>query len=228
MLPASLVPPTAVRSRALKPCIGWLVCSPLCHPAYYHSAVLLMLTMPDEINQPVLPQGAPLPPDRDGIVERAAKGAGKGAWRLLTAPLRSKLFLLCTLFTGTGAALVAVPGLANGLGPAGETLAAWSPWLLRIGVSFLAAFIFAFLVKRVIKLALLVGGAAVVGAIVIHKLGLGLESEHVAAVKTTVADAAQHAQAYADGVWANIKQYLPSSGAAGAGMWRGARQKFEV
>jgi hypothetical protein len=130
--------------------------------------------------------------------------------------------------TGLGAALVAAPALGKHFGVSGDALVSWAPWMLRIGVSFLAAFVFAFLVKRVIMLALLVGGIALAGAFIIHKLGLGLESSHVEAVKDSVAHAAHEVQAYADSTWAHIKQYLPSGGAAGAGLWRGARQKFEA
>lgn len=166
--------------------------------------------------------------DRDGVVERAAKTAGRGVWRLLTAPLRSKLFMLGLLVTGLGAALVAAPALGKHFGGSGDALVSWAPWMLRVGVSFLAAFVFAFLVRRVITLALLVGGVALAGVFIIHKLGLGLDSSHVEAVKDTIASTTQEVQAYADSTWANMKQYLPSGGAAGAGLWRGARQKFEA
>lgn len=172
-----------------------------------------------------------MPPDgpsHDGVVGRAAKSAGKGLFRLITAPLRSKLFVLGALVTGLGAALIAVPALAKQFGGSGDQLVSWAPWMLRIGVSFLAAFIFAFFVRRVIKLALLVGGAAIIGAIAVHKLGIGLESSHVDAIKSTVQNVTAEAQAYADSTWATIKHYLPSGGAASAGLWRGARQKFEA
>jgi hypothetical protein len=184
----------------------------------------------EQIQSSAAEQHAPRSPsvDRDSLAERAVKSAGKGVFRLLTAPFRSKLFLLGCIVTGLGGALIVAPTLGKQFGGMGDTLVALSPWMLRVGISFLAAFLFAFFVKRVIKLALLVGGSAVLIAIAVHKLGLGMSAEHVDMVKDTVTHATQEAQAYADGLWASIKPYLPSSGAAGVGMWRGATRKFEA
>ena len=136
---------------------------------------------------------------------------------LLRGAFGSKLFALAALLTAGG---VCYHALAKGGTP--ET-ASWSLWAMRIGVSFLVAFLFAYLIKRAIKTALLVGAVLIGGAILLHKLGIGVSDEHLASLKDATARSAEYIQHQADTAWATIKTYLPSGGAAGAGLWKGAR-----
>ena len=151
-----------------------------------------------------------------GVAAGAIAGAGLG---FFLSPLKSKLFLLGLV--ATGAATYFVVGAAMK-----EPAAAppdWAPSTLRVGSSFLAAFVFAYLVRRAIVMALLIGGVLVAGAVVLHKLGLGVSQEQLDTINQTVSDATEQVQKTADTAWTHIKPYLPSGGAAGFGLFRGAR-----
>jgi uncharacterized membrane protein (Fun14 family) len=160
------------------------------------------------------------------VATTAASGAAGAGLGLISSPFKSKIFLLVLLTTLGSAGWIAYRAVNDTASESFVDNAA--PWLLRAGISFIAAFIFAYLVKRVIKLALIVGGVLIAGAIVIHKLGLGLSASDVDNVKDHVRDAAAAVQQQADTWWSTIKTYLPSGGAAGAGLWRGARQKSDA
>lgn len=147
-----------------------------------------------------------------------AAGLGLG---LFLSPFKSKIFFLVLTLTVASAGWLAYCSFTDTAGS--DTLNALAPWTLRAGISFIAAFIFAWLVRKVVKLALLVGAVLVGGAILIHKLGLGLTAHDIDHLKTNVADAAATIQSTADTWWTTLKTYLPSGTAAGAGIWRGAR-----
>lgn len=157
-----------------------------------------------------------------GSATAATAGLAGAGLALVTSPLRSWLFKL---------ALVAVLGSAGWLGYRAATGGtadpgmpdSIAPWLLRVSISFLAAFVFAYTLKRAIKLALLVGVVVVGCVYAAHKLGLGLSAADVENVQQQMADAASAAQHAADGWWAQVKHYLPSGSAAGVGIWRGSR-----
>lgn len=151
-----------------------------------------------------------------GVAAGAIAGAGLG---FFLSPLRSKLFLLALLATGAAAYFVVSAGMKDPAAAPPD----WAPTTLRVGASFLAAFVFAYLVRRAIVLALLVGGVLVAGAVVLHKLGLGVSQQQVDTINQTVHDAAEQVQKTADSTWTHIKPYLPSGGAAGFGLFRGAR-----
>lgn len=159
---------------------------------------------------------------------RVAGGAAMGlTLGLLFSPLRSKLFVLALLGTLAGAGVL-VYGAVKGDEASSGVLSSGSlrdgaPWALRVGVSFMAAFVFAFLLRKVVKWALLVGGTLIAAAVLVHTLGLGLSAEHVEQVRDAVESSAEVAQDAASSLWARITPYLPSGGAAGLGMWRGAR-----
>ncbi len=162
------------------------------------------------------PVGAPQPESRKN--SRSLLG-------LLFSPLRSKMFMLACLGVlfggGTMVANAMKEGSAAGSMPSLAMDAA--PWALRVGISFIVAFVFAFLVRKAIKWGLILGGLLVGGAILVHKLGLGLSADDVASLKQHVDEVARTAQHAADTLWANIKTYLPSAGSAGIGLWRGAK-----
>ncbi len=151
-----------------------------------------------------------------GLAAGTIAGAGLG---LFFSPLKSKLFLLALLATGAAAYFVVSAGMKDPAAAPPE----WAPTTLRVGSSFLAAFVFAYLVRRAIVMALLIGGALVAGAVVLHKLGLGVSQEHIDTINQTVSDATEEVQKTADSAWTHIKPYLPSGGAAGFGLFRGAR-----
>ncbi len=140
---------------------------------------------------------------------------------LLFLPLRSKMFLLASLGVLFGGGTMVANAMNEGT-VSGLALDA-SPWALRVGISFIAAFVFAYLVRKAIKWGLILGGLLIGGAILVHKLGLGLSADDVASLKHHVDEVARTAQHAADTLWANIKTYLPSAGSAGFGLWRGAK-----
>jgi uncharacterized membrane protein (Fun14 family) len=147
-----------------------------------------------------------------------AAGLGMG---FFFSPFKSKLFFVVLLLTLGSTGWLVARSLTDMHGNA--ALDSATPWMLRAGISFIAAFIVAWLVRKVIKIALLVGAVLVGGAVLIHKLGLGLSASDIDHLKSNVADAANTMQATADTWWTTIKTYLPSGTAAGAGLWRGAR-----
>lgn len=141
--------------------------------------------------------------------------------RLLLIPFRSKLFLLACIGVAFGAGSILTDSAKAGAMPDFALEAA--PWALRVSISFIAAFIFAFLVRKAIKYGLILGGLLIGAAFLIHKFGLGFSADDVASLKHHVDEVARSAQHAADTLWANIKTYLPSAGSAGVGLWRGAR-----
>lgn len=166
-------------------------------------------------------QSNPLPENAASSAATLAGGAAGLGMGFFLSPFKSKIFFIVLLLTlGSTGWLVArsFTDLHSN-----AALDSTTPWMLRVGVSFLAAFIFAWLVRKVIKIALLVGAVLIGGAILIHKLGLGLSTSDIDHLKDNVAETAQAVQRTADSLWATIKTYLPSGTAAGAGLWRGAR-----
>lgn len=151
-----------------------------------------------------------------GAAAGAIAGAGLG---FFFSPLKSKLFLLALIATGAAAYFVVSAGMKEPAAAPPD----WAPTTLRVGSSFLAAFVFAYLVRRAIVMALLIGGVLIAGAVVLHKLGLGVSQEHIDTINQTVHDATEQVQKTADTAWTHIKPYLPSGGAAGFGLFRGAR-----
>lgn len=154
--------------------------------------------------------------DTTPVVAAAVTGVGLG---LFFSPFRSKLFLLALLATGAGAYFVASASMKQPAVAPPE----WAPVALRVGVSFLAAFVFAYLVRRAIVMALIVGGILIGGAVLLHTLGLGVSQQQLDSLGQTVHDTAEKMQQTADSAWAHIKPYLPSGGAAGFGFYRGVR-----
>jgi uncharacterized membrane protein (Fun14 family) len=142
------------------------------------------------------------------------------AFSLVFAPLRSKLFLLATLLAGGGAGSIIYQNM-NGTGSAATSSA--STWAFRIGISFVVAFLFAFLVKRAVKFALFVGATLVAGAYFLNKLGIGVTEQHMQSLEEGTKGAAGWLQLQADTMWAKVSQYLPSGVTAGFGLFRGAR-----
>ncbi|HLP85835.1 MAG TPA: hypothetical protein VK157_15905 [Phycisphaerales bacterium] len=159
--------------------------------------------------------------DASSAAATIAGGAAGFGMGMLFSPLKSKIFFLVLAATAASAGWL-VFRATNGAGES-TALDSAAPWMLRAGVSFIAAFVFAFLVRKVIKVALLVGAILIGGAVLIHKLGLGLSTSDIDHLKDNVAETAQAVQRTADSLWATIKPYLPSGGAAGVGLWRGAR-----
>lgn len=171
-------------------------------------------------DSPELPQDSTGPIAANaGAVTGGLAGAGLA---LATAPLRSLLFKLAAAALLGSAGWLAYRAV-TGSGANPGTLDAVAPGLLRVSISFLAAFVFAYALKRANKLALLVGLVLVGCVYAAHKLGLGLSAADVENLKHQVADAASVAQHAADNWWAQVKHYLPSGSAAGVGLWRGSR-----
>lgn len=166
-------------------------------------------------------QSNPVPENAATSAATLAGGAAGLGMGFFFSPFKSKIFFVVLLLTLGSTGWLIARSFADIQSNA--ALDSASPWMLRAGISFLAAFIFAWLVRKVIKIALLVGAVLVGGAILIHKLGLGLTATDVEQLKANVADAAHTMQATADTWWTTIKTYLPSGTAAGAGLWRGAR-----
>lgn len=166
------------------------------------------------------------PQEQTGILADATTTAAAGAaglgLGLITSPFRSRLFKLALLAMIASAGWLAYRAAFGGTGVQ-TTPDSVAPWLLRLSISFAAAFVFASLLRRALKLAVLVGVALVGCVYAAHKLGLGVTAADVENVKHQAADAATAAQHAADGWWAAAKPYLPSSGAAGVGLWRGSK-----
>jgi uncharacterized membrane protein (Fun14 family) len=99
-----------------------------------------------------------------------------------------------------------------------------APWSLKAGISFIAAFVFSFLLRLAIKMALLIGGTLIAGAMLLHWLGLGVSGEHIDSLKEGMQQTAAAIKQQGEAMWETAKQYLPSGAAAGAGLWKGARQ----
>ncbi|GDX99534.1 hypothetical protein LBMAG48_19380 [Phycisphaerae bacterium] len=160
-------------------------------------------------------------PDASSAAATLAGGAAGFGFGMLLSPLKSKIFffvLTATLASGGWLIYRAVHGSG-----AENTIDSLAPWTLRAGVSFIAAFVFAYLVRKVVKIALLIGALLVGGAILIHKLGLGLTTSDIDHLKDNIAHTAESMQHTADSWWTTAKAYLPSSTAAGAGVWRGTK-----
>ena len=73
-------------------------------------------------------------------------------------------------------------------------------------------------------MALLIGGTLIAGAMLLHWLGLGVSTEHVDALKEGLQHTTTAIKQQGDHMWEIAKTYLPSGTAAGAGLWKGARQ----
>jgi uncharacterized membrane protein (Fun14 family) len=147
--------------------------------------------------------------------------------RLFLLPFKSKLFALATLAVlfGAGTMIYNAAQAHNGGGGSMDNLAIdAAPWSLKAGVSFIAAFVFAFLLRLAIKMALLIGGTLIAGAMLLHWLGLGVSTEHVDALKEGLQHTTTAIKQQGDHMWEIAKTYLPSGTAAGAGLWKGARQ----
>lgn len=166
-------------------------------------------------------QPAPQHDPSASTVATLTGGAAGLSMGMFLSPLKSKLFFLTLILTLGSAGWLTYRALTDTA--AGTSLDSFAPWTLRAGVSFIAAFIFAWLVRKVIKIALLVGAVLIGGAVLIHKLGLGLTASDIDTLKSNVADAAATIQTTADTWWTTLKTYLPSGTAAGAGIWRGAK-----
>lgn len=148
-----------------------------------------------------------------------AISAGAGSLMgLVTSPLRSKLFLLALTATIAGGGMLAKAAINHEPAPPG-----WASFAFRVGASFVAAFIFAYLVRRTIVLSLLIGGGLVAIAITLNKLGIGITDSDLKELNEQVHKTAETIQTSADSAWAYIKTYLPSGGAAGFGFLRGVR-----
>lgn len=138
---------------------------------------------------------------------------------LVTSPLRSKLFLLAVVATLAGAGMIGWTGMHD------QAPGAWAPWCVRVGASFIAAFVFAYLVRRALIAAVLIGGGLIAIAVALNKLGLGVSREHMDTIDREIHAGTEAVQSAADSVWQTIKTHLPSSGAAGVGLFSGARHK---
>ena len=98
-----------------------------------------------------------------------------------------------------------------------------APTLARLGPSFLAGFFLAWAIRKGVKLALLVGGAIVVGVLVLRQLDV-FEVDWDA-VQSSVSDGVEWATTEAKERKDALIALLPSGGAAAAGMIFGARWK---
>ncbi len=97
---------------------------------------------------------------------------------------------------------------------------------MRVGVSFIAAFVFAFLVRRAVKWALIIGGVLTAAAYFLNKLGLGISHDQLVELQNHVQSGADAVQHSADSLWeSTIKPQLPNTSAAGVGLWRGLRHQ---
>lgn len=139
---------------------------------------------------------------------------------LVTSPLRSKLFLLAGIATLAGAGMIGWAGMND------EAPGAWASWCVKVGASFIAAFVFAYLLKRAMIAALLIGGVLSAVAVALNKLGLGVSSEHMDTIDREIHAGTEAVQSAADSVWQTVKAHLPSSGAAGVGLFTGARHRL--
>jgi len=139
---------------------------------------------------------------------------------LFFSPFKSKPFLLALIGTLTGVFFV-----VKGQVVEGARSPPWAIWSMRIGISFIAAFAFAFLVRRAVKWALIIGSLLIAAAYMLNKLGIGISQQQIADLQDSINAGAENIQHAADSAWASVKPHLPSSGAAGAGLWRGMRHK---
>ncbi|GEM_PF-1546858 len=169
------------------------------------------------------PATAPTQPTTQYSSQPAAKPGFRWS-RLIFLPFKSKLFALATIAVLFGAGALAYNAINQGAVD-GLALDA-APWSLRAGVSFMAAFVFAFLMRLAIKMALIVGGLLIGGAMLLHWLGLGVSAEGIEQLKEGVQHATATIKAQGNAYWETAQQYLPSGGAAGLGLWKGSRQEI--
>lgn len=159
--------------------------------------------------------------DSDGSLIGTAAAVGAGSlFGLFFSPFKSKLFLLALIATLAGGYFIVKQSQDSTAEVPG-----WAPWAMRIGISFVAAFVFAYLVRRAIKWAIIIGGALIAGAFFLNKLGFGITQDQIEQLKEQVNDSEAVIKQTADSAWTAIKPHLPSSGAAGAGLWRGVRHQ---
>jgi len=170
------------------------------------------------------PTSPPDPPSRPEPARPSRLAAAGGSVvGMFTSPLRSKLFMIAVLATVAAGGALAWTSLKGDPSPG-----PWAPWCLRLGISFIAAFVFAYLLRRAIIAAVFIGGALIGIAVLLNKLGLGLSREQLDSIDEQVRSGTEAVRTGAESMWQTVKPHLPSGAAAGFGLFRGALHKHSA
>lgn len=124
--------------------------------------------------------------------------------------------LACALLAGAG-------WMRGDAGDDGGALwASVGRWGAGVGLSFLAGFVFAFLLRRTLGKAMVWAGVLVALAWGAHQLGLVGKGD-VERVRADTGELIDAGRRTADSLWSSVRPLLSSGVAVALGLWRGAR-----
>lgn len=168
----------------------------------------------DEGLQPAMPAPvAPAPEARSGILGWLFGAWVTGGSRPISKSSSFRWAVIATIIAGGSWAysstIADAPGWLSGAAPV----------VTRICLSFAAAFLVGFVVRKMLK-AVFIAGVLLAGLFFAVKL-MGIKVD-LSAIKDTTEQAVEGTRSMAQRLGEVTKHYLPSTFAASLGMWRGA------
>lgn len=164
------------------------------------------------------------PDSVEGVSQAALEEAGEARSGTTSASSGVDPRLVSGLAAGPsgGTASPSAGGPAAAPESGNSTSSPWSSTMMRIGGSFTAAFIVAFLLRSFVRIGLVVAAVVAGGLYLLERTGvIGVDWTMF---QSGAEDAAEWVGDRSDEVWAFVKKTVPSGTAAAIGFWSGFRR----